>query len=208
MKNSLWCLVGLATMACASSNPSPGAESSRPEPAPGLALAPLAGQRIPVLPLTFLVAEVPADEFLPPDRVARLAWADSLIGEMLLEHGPEVEWVLPPELRRIAARAPNMITDPDRMGQAIMRSPRLDILPDPLRSYLRALSAMSDARLVMIPAAVRFTADSGGIQAEVVMVMADTRNGRVIWRSHPAVVGDTPAAALRASIAHILPDLD
>lgn len=195
-------------MACASSNPAPHAEPSRPAPSPALLVTPLAGQRIPVLPLTFLVAEAPADEFLPPDRVARLAWADSLIGTMLLEHGPEVEWVLPPELRRIAARAPNMVTDPDRMGQAIMRSPGLEIVPDPLRSYLRALAAMSNARVVMIPAALRFMPDSGGIRAELVMVMADTRNGRVIWRSHPSVVGDSPTAALRASIAHVLPDLD
>lgn len=208
MKYSLLCLVGLATMACAASNPAPETEPSRPAPAPALLISPLAGQRIPVLPLTFLVAEAPADEFLPPDRIARMHWADSLLGEMLLEHGPEVEWVLPPELRRIAARAPNMVTDPDRMGQAIMRSPGLEIVPDPLRSYLRALAAMSNARVVMIPAALRFRPDSGGIRAELVMVMADTRNGRVIWRSHPSVIGATPTAALRASIAHILPDLD
>ncbi len=208
MKNSFLCLVGLATMACASSNPAPQAEPSRPAPSPALLVTTLAGQRIPVLPLTFLVAEAPADEFLPPDRVARLVWADSLIGAMMMEHGPEVDWVLPPELRRIAARAPNMVTDPDRMGQAVMRSPNLEIVPDPLRSYLRALSAMSDARLVLIPAALRFKPDSGGIRAELVMVIADTRNGRVIWRSHPSVVGDTPTAALRATIAHILPDLD
>lgn len=195
-------------MACAGSNPAPNTEPTRPAPAPALAVAPLAGQRIPVLPLTFLVAEAPADEFLPPDRVSRLRWADSLIGEMLLEHGPEVDWVLPPEVRRIATRAPNMIPDPDRLGQAIMRAPDLEIVPDPLRSYLRALAAMSDARLIMIPAAVRFTPDSGAIRAELVLVIADTRNGRVLWRSHPSEDGDTPAAALRAGIAHILPDLD
>lgn len=161
-----------------------------------------------MLPLTFLVADAPSDEFLPPDRVARLAWADSLIGAMLQQHGPEIEWVLPAELRKIAARAPNMVTDPDRMGQAIMRSSGLNLVPDPLRSYLRSLSAMSDGRLVMIPAALRLLPDSSGVRAELVLVMADSRNGRVVWRSHPTATGATPSAALRAAIVHILPDLD
>ena len=33
-------------------------------------------------------------------------------------------WVLPPELRRIAGRAPSLNIDPDRMGQSVMGSPR------------------------------------------------------------------------------------
>jgi hypothetical protein len=175
--------------------------------APALAVAPLAGQPIPVLPLSYLTASSPVDEQLPAGREAQLAWADSIIGAMLVGRGPEVDWVLPEALRAVARRAPATVTDPDRMGHAVMRASGLDRTPDPLRSYLRALSAMTNSRTVMIPAAVRFSSDStGGIRAETVLVVVDTRNGGVIWRSHPVATASTAAAALAATIAHILPD--
>jgi hypothetical protein len=175
--------------------------------APALAVAPLAGQPIPVLPLSYLSADTAVEELLPAGREAQLAWADSIIGEMLSRRGPEVEWVLPEALRAVARRAPATVTDPDRMGQAVMRSSQVDRTPDPLRSYLRALSAMTNSRTVMIPAAVRFTSDStGGVRAETMLVMVDTRNGGVLWRSRPVATAPTAAAALAATIAHILPD--
>ncbi len=208
MKAILLSVLGLASLACSAGSRTESAARPAAAAAPALAVAPLAGQTIPVLPITMLIAEPPTDEYLPGDRAERLAWVDSLVGEMLLEHGPEVTWVLPPELRRVAARAPNMMPEPDRMGQAVMRAPNLDRIPDPLRSYLRALSAMTNARLVMIPAAARLAPDSGAVRAELVLLLADSRSGAVVWRSHPTVLGDTPRAALRAAMAHILPDLD
>jgi hypothetical protein len=179
-------------------------------PAPALSVAPLAGQRIPVLPVSYLLAESPIDSFLVADRTARLRWADSLIGEVLQARGPEVEWVLPPALRQIARRAPATVTDPDRMGQSIMRAEKLETVPDPLRGYLRSLTAMANARLVFIPAAVRFSPDpaTGGVRVEADLVLADSRNGVVVWRSTPVAVATTAAGALEAVISHILPDFD
>lgn len=175
--------------------------------ASALLIAPLAGQRIPVLPLTYLSAGAPIDEMLPAGRVAQLVWADSLLGEMLMARGPEVTWILAPDLRRVARRAPATVTDPDRMGQAMMRSSNLDRVPDPLRSYLRALSAMTDSRLVLIPAAIRLSQDStGAVTAHGMLVLADTRNGEVVWRSEPMGTGADPARAIENIIAHILPD--
>lgn len=204
-------IVTLALFAALGSACAPAAATAQdqPDPAPALALAPIAGQRVPVLPITLVVADAPADEFLPADRVARLHWADSLVADVLLSRGPEVTWVLPEELRRTARRAPGTVTDPDRMGQALMRASGLDRVPDPLRGYLRGLTAMTDARLVFIPAAVRLAPDStGAIRAEASLVLADSRNGAVVWRSHPVATGPTAAAALRAAIVQILPDFD
>lgn len=203
-------LATVACAACASSGSDPAPEAPRPAPAPALSVAPLAGQKIPVLPVTYLVADPPVDEGLPVDRAARLQWADSLLGEALVARGPEVDWVLPPELRRVAARAPNLVTDPDRMGHSILRAEKLERTPDPLRAYLRALAAVTNARVVMAPAAVRFEPDAatGGVRADVVLVLVDTRNGAVVWRSHPSATAATPAAAFAATIARILPDFD
>ncbi len=161
-----------------------------------------------MLPLTVLIAEAPNDELLPGESVARLHWADSLMGQVLVERAPEVTWVLPPELRRVARRAPGMVTDPDRMGQALLRA-KVDRVPDPLRAYLRALAAMTDARYVIVPAVVRISTDStGAVRAETLLVFADTRNGAIMWRSEPVGTGSTPAEALKASIGRILPSLD
>lgn len=201
-------LVACATAATPAVAPLPAQE--KPAPAPALSVAPLAGQRIPVIPVSYLVAEPPVDSFLAADRTARLRWADTLIGEVLAARGPEVSWVLPPELRQAARRAPATVTDPDRMGQAILRASKLEQVPDPLRSYLRSLTAMTNSRLVLVPAALRFSPDSvtGGVRAEAVLVLADSRNGAIAWRSSPVGNGPNAAAALEAAIAHILPDFD
>lgn len=178
--------------------------------AQGLAVASMAGQRVPVLPATMMVAEPPADEWLPGDRAARLRWADSVMGEVLLDRAPEVEWVLPPELRRLARRAPGTVADPDRMGQAVLRADRLDRVPDPLRSYLRSLAAISDSRVVLVPAAIHLAPDStgGAMRGEIVLVLADSRNGNILWRGRTFAIGQSPSAAMRAALASILPALD
>jgi hypothetical protein len=199
----------LALGACSTASVPPVEAQRDPEPAPALAVAPLAGQRVPVLPFTLITVDTAIEDQLPADRVARMGWADSVLADVLLSRGPEVSWVLPPELRAAARRAPGTVTDPDRMGQALMRSRGIEVVPDPLRSYLRGLTAMTNSRMVMIPAAVRFTVDSvGAVHAETVLVLADSRNGAVVWRSQPTATAATAREALRATIAHILPDFN
>lgn len=185
-----------------------GAPAQEPKPAPALLLAPLAGQPIPVLPITYVVADSGTSPMLPAGLRPRLAWADSLVGEVLLGRGPEVSWLLPEELRRIARRAPGTVSNPDRMGQALLRSDGLKRIPDPLFSQLRSLAAMSNARQVMVPAAVRFSRVAEGVRAEVVLVLADARSGALLWRSTPFAIAATPAEALGAAMAKILPDFN
>lgn len=174
--------------------------------APSLLLGPLAGQAIPVLPITFLLSDSVSPQGLPADNAARLTWADSIVAATLQMRGPEVSWVLPAEIRRVAKRAPGLMTDPDKMGQAMLRNDGFNRVPDPLRSYLRALSAMTDARNIFIPAAVRFVPAPSGARAEVTLLLVDSRNGAILFRSHPVGNGATAADALTAAIAHILPD--
>ena len=211
---SIWRTAGLALLlACARG---PGGEAPAPaaaqEPAPTqpLGLTPLAGQAIPVLPLT-LVAPDPAlaDDTVYAawrDRVTALRTADTLIGDALTERGPEVQWILPPELRKIARRSPGMVGDPDQLGQAMMRNPRLQRLPDNFRQNIRGLVAVAGNRYVLIPAALGFSrAADGAVQADLSLVLADVRNGMVLWRSAAAGRGATPHAALRAAMAAVLP---
>ena len=167
-------------------------------------VTPLAGQAVPVLPNSYLVADGIAG--IPAARLEALAWADSIMGETLEARGPEVRWVLAPALRQVAKRAPSTVPSPDKMGQATLRARRMDRVPDPLRVYLRSLAALTGSRLVLVPAAMRFTNVGDSVRVEIDFVMADARNGSIPWRSVPTATAATAAEALRAAVGHILPD--
>lgn len=170
----------------------------------------LGGQDVPVLPIT-LVAVDPAldsDTLFASyrDHRATLTWADSAIGRALTERAPEVKWVLPPRLRKLARRAAGLVDDPDEMGQAMLRSPKLKELPDQLQVSLRNLTALVNGRIVFVPAALGFGKDPDGqVRAELSLVVADARSGRILWRSLPSGTGATPSAALAGALAAVLP---
>lgn len=197
----------VAVLALACSAPPPPVEEPRPEP---LMTAALAGQSVIVPPITMVIAEpgVPGNEWLPP-QAALPRWADSLVAEALTVRAPEVQWVLPEELRRVARRAPGVVPDPDQMGQAVLRSPGLRSVPDPLRGYLRNLMALAGGgRHAFVPALVLLEPDlSGGVRARLALVLADGRSGAVVWRTEAVGQGAEPAAAVSQAMAAILPIL-
>ena len=86
---------------------------SKPLPTPGLALAALAGQAIPVLPTTFVVVTLPTmhPAGLPADHAKRLAWADSVIMDGLVSRGPAVTWLSPDTLRRAFKHSGGMLVE-------------------------------------------------------------------------------------------------
>src|SRR5881296_2337486 len=70
---------------------------------------------------------------------------------------PEVNWLFPDELRRVARRAPGVAPNPDQMGTALLRAENLSVIPDPLRSQLRTLVALAGGgggRYALVPAAL------------------------------------------------------
>lgn len=178
--------------------------------APTVPTEALTGQQVAVMPLTLVAADsaLQSDAVYAPyrDRRATLTWADSLIGDAFTARAPEVRWVLPPELRKLARRSPGIVGDPDQMGQAMLRSPKLRDIPDPLRSSLRNLMAVAGGRVAMVPAALAFArAPDGQIRADLSLVAADTRSGRVIWRTLAAGTGAAPEPALEAALSSVLP---
>ena len=169
-----------------------------------------AGQTVAVIPITLVVADpaLQSDTLFAAyhDRRATLLWADSLIGDAFVGRAPEVHWVLPPALRKMARRAPGLVGDPDQMGQAVMRSHDLKVLPDPLRSSLRNLVALTDGRVIMIPAALGFGLDTvRAVHADLSLVAADARSGKVLWRGQAIGSGPTPSAALQTALTAALP---
>lgn len=182
-------------------------QSKTPEPVVALATDGLAGQLVAVLPLTMVVSDprLPGPTGLDA-RTRTMRWADSLLGDALLERAPEVQWILPPALRHTAERAVGVMPSPDHMGQSVMRSPMLKSVPDPLRAYLRQLVALSGgARFALIPAALYLTpGPSDSITVQLSAVLADGRLGRVVWRTMAKGTGETADQAFRVALSTIL----
>jgi hypothetical protein len=170
----------------------------------------LAGQTISVVPLSLLAADSLSGAEAPlSDHPRALQWVDSVLGRMLTERAPEVDWKLPPELRKIARRAAGIAPDPDRMGQGMMRDPSLRIVPDPFRAALRTLTALAGGRFALVPAvAVFFREKDGATTAEVVIVLCDSRDAVVDWRTRAVGHGASPSAALGDALDHVLPLLE
>ncbi|MDH3498101.1 MAG: hypothetical protein OER21_15195 [Gemmatimonadota bacterium] len=180
-----------------------------PEPTQPLPTAGIAGQQVAVYPLTLLAAEETLGwhDALSPRRAA-LDRADSLMSALLVERSPEVQWVLPPALRRAAARAPGMLADPDRLATALLRAPKLEQIPDPLRSQMRALNGTAADRYAFVPAALVFVRTPEGVgQAELTLVLADVRTGQLGWRTVARGEGDDPWTALQAAFKKLTPGL-
>jgi hypothetical protein len=202
-----WCIGAVALLACSAH----AQEKAKPlPPVPTLATGALVGQTIAVLPITLVVAD-PALEsdtlYLPyRERRAGLLRADSLVSAGVQARGPEVNWIFPPELRKIARRSAGFVEDPDQMGQAILRAPNLKKVPDPLRSSLRGLVAVAGGRMALVPASLGFGPEPGGqIRADLTLVLADCRNGNILWRSVAYGRGASPDQALNAAVAAVLP---
>lgn len=199
-------LVTVALVAgCRGSGP---ATSVNPSGLP-LPLPAMLGQRVGIYPLTLLTGDATLGwgESLRPRRAA-LDRADSVIVAALTERSPEIQWIKPDALRRAARRAPGMLTDPDRMATAILRSPSLNKLPDPLFSQMRNLSGVAGGRLALVPASLVFTPDEQGVgKAVLTLVLVDIRMGLVRWRNQAEGTGDEPWSALWAALKTLAPGL-
>jgi len=206
-------IAALLSFSCAA-----GAQQPAPPPPPaptGPVVLPvpteaLVGQNVALMPIT-LIAPDPALQSDPTyapyrDRRTALLWADSLIGDAFTARAPEVRWILPAELRKVARRSPGIVGDPDQMGQAALRAPKMRELPDPLRSSLRNLMAVVGGRVAMVPAAIGFGRQADGrIRADLSLAAADTRSGKVLWRSIATGSGADPREALDAALLAVLP---
>jgi hypothetical protein len=194
--------VAAAAVGCA---PNPSADEA-PVPALPLPMSAMAGVEVVVYPLTMVLseAELGWDDALSP-RDSALRVADSLIARALTERTPEVMWVLPEELRRVARRAPGILVDPDRMATAMLRH-NLSKTPDPLQSQMRSLTGAVGDRLSLVPASLLFYRELDGTgRAELSMVLVDVRLGDIWWRSVVRGTGSDPWTALRVALETLAP---
>ncbi len=172
----------------------------------------LAGQTVPVFPLTVLVADTSVaklESFAPwRDRKGALDRADSALAEYLQQAAPDVIWLLPDDLRLAARRSGGLITEPDRMGLAVLRSPNLKKVPGNVGAQMRNLMSLTGGRVALVPAALGFGTDStGATKSRLALVAVDTRRDQIIWRSYAEGTGASPDAALAKALSTLIPGL-
>jgi hypothetical protein len=212
-------------------------QRAMPAPTVPLPTAGLAGQKVPLLPLTLIAAEDSLHwEVEFADRRGALGRCDSIIGSLLAARAPEVTWVGAGELRRVARRAAGIAADPDQMGTAFLRATDLVDVPDPLRYQLRTLVGLAGGRYALVPAGLVFRRTAGlpdpkglpdgrgqtggtGVSparpparppvatAELSIVLVDARIGRVGWRTVARGEGDDPWTALTRAVKSLTPGL-
>ena len=230
-----WCVVSsIALAACPHKS-----DTLTPEPTAPLPTAAIASQQVAVLPLTLVAAEDSLHwEAVLGERRVVLAKSDSIIGTLLQQRAPEVTWVLPDELRRVARRAPGIAPSPDQMGTAILfhqTKQEPEMVPDPLRGQLRTLAALvGGGRYALVPAGLTFRRTGGptdpkglpdgrgrsesrpptarppdrqAATAELTVVLADVRTGRVGFRTVARGEGDDPWTALTRAVKSLTPGL-
>jgi hypothetical protein len=219
LKNKhLKALASVALLACGGKP-----QEVTPQPTAPLPTAGIAAQQVGVLPLTLVAAEDSLHwEAVLGERRAVLAKSDSIIGTLLKARAPEVTWVLPDELRRVARRAPGIAPAPDQMGSAMLFHPtkqQPEMVPDPLRSELRTLAALvGGGRYALVPAGLTFRRTGGPADrrsasqrptatAELTVVLVDVRTGRVGFRTVARGEGDDPWTALTRAVKSLTPGL-
>ena len=186
-----------------------------PAPTAPLPTAGMAGQQVPVWPLTLVAAEDTLHwDALIGNRRVTLDKCDSIIGTLLGARAPEVSWVGPPELRHIARRGAGIVADPDQMGTSFLRAENLIDVPDPLRYQLRTLLGLVGGRYALIPAGLVFRVPPGHpptnppvATAELSMIMVDTRVGKIGWRTVARGQGEDPWTALTRAVKALTPGM-
>jgi len=183
-----------------------------PLPTAPLPTAGLAGQKVSVLPLTLAAAEDTLHwDALIADRRATLDRSDSIIATLLAAREPEVTWVGPAELRRVARRAAGIAAEPDQMGTSFLRAETLIDVPDPLRYQLRTLVALAGGRFALVPAGLVYRhapgSPAGVATAELSIVLIDARVGKVGWRTVARGEGLDPWTALTRAVKSLTPGL-
>ncbi len=200
-------VVGLALLSMAGCAGRPS-EDSQPVPTTPLPTGAIAGQSVTVYPLTLMVTDeqLAWESYVQPRREA-LSTADSTIAVFLMERVPEVNWILPDQLRAVARRAPGMLVNPDQMGTALLRNP-IDVVPDPLRSQMRNLNAVSGVRFALVPAGLLFHREPDGSgRAELTVVIVEVRRGHAQWRTVARGVGAGPWEATWNALKTLVPGL-
>ena len=187
-------------------------DAASPHPPPSYPLAALAGQRLLILPVRYYSA---TDSLGWSEQVGQslpyLRELDREIAAALERRGLGSNWMFGERIIEVARRNRSMVADPAMLPAERFRTGRLiagNMVADPLASQLRALGALADARLVLLPVELRLENHPGGAQPVLRVVLIDPRTAMI--RFSGEIEGEPAATlppALRTSLAERFADL-
>jgi len=207
-RNSIVTIAALILAGCAGRS----ARSTAPQdPFQTIGAAPLpvealAGGSALLLPVGALVLGDSAA--LVPELVARrfglLATAEAVLDTALKQNAPSVRWLGLAEQRRALRMAAALGIEPERLETGYLMGSGVESLTDPLWSQLRAMEGLTGARIAVAPAGVKLERRAGSWVATYVLVMADSRTGKLQWRGRTdGAPAATPEAALHSAAAAV-----
>ena len=207
-RNSIVIIAALILTGCASRS----ARSTAPQdPFQTIGAAPLpvealAGGSALLLPVGALVLGDSAA--LVPELVARrfglLATAEAVLDTALKQNAPSVRWLGLAEQRRALRMAAALGIEPERLETGYLMGSGVESLTDPLWSQLRAMEGLTGARIAVAPSGVKLERRAGSWVATYVLVMADSRTGKLQWRGRTdGAPAATPEAALHSAAAAV-----
>jgi hypothetical protein len=209
-------LVFCAAAAATSCGPrQPSEPAPRPRAASARPLAGIAAQRVVVVPALAVREGDPAGWAARIPRLREfLRVLDDEIAAALAERGLGQAWVFPDQLWRGHSRNPSLGVDPYRLATQPLRGARLaigDRIPEPVASQLRALVAVHDARLVLLPVEVFFDIDraAGTGRTALRLALVDARLAEIRWSGEVRAqrAGMEPDRAQLADVATRLANL-
>jgi hypothetical protein len=165
----------------------PTQTTARPRATSARPLAGVAAQRVVVAPALAVREGDPAGWAARIPRLREfLRLLDDEIAAALADRGLGQAWVFPDQLWRGHSRNPSLGVDPYRLATQPLRGTRLtvgDRIPEPLASQLRALVAVHDARLVLLPVEVFFDIDraAGTGRTALRLALVDARLAEIRW---------------------------
>jgi len=207
-RNSIVIIAALILAGCAGRS----ARSTAPQdPFQTIGAAPLpvealAGGSALLLPVGALVLGDSAA--LVPELVARrfglLATAEAVLDTALKQNAPSVRWLGLAEQRRALRMAAALGIEPERLETGYLMGSGVESLTDPLWSQLRAMEGLTGARIAVAPSGVKLERRAGSWVATYVLVMADSRTGKLQWRGRTdGAPAATPEAALHSAAAAV-----
>ena len=165
----------------------------------------LAGASALLLPVGSLVF---GDSLNPltAQRADLLDRATAVLDSVLRRDAGAVTWQNQDSIRRALRRSPGIgAADPSRLPTGFLLARRVEAVPDPLWSSIRAVAALTGARMAFVPVAVKLDGRDGELTATFAMALIDVRLGQVAWRGRatgrPAASAD--AALISAAAAAI-----
>ena len=187
-------------------------DAAPPPPPQSYPLAALSGQRLLILPVRYFSAtDTLAWSAQVGESVPYLRDLDREIAAALERRGLGSNWMFGERIIDVARRNRSMVADPVLVPAERYRTGRViagSMVADPLASQLRALGALADARLVLLPVELRLESHPAGARPVLRVVLIDTRTAMIRFG---AEIEGEPATALpsglRASLAERVADL-